>query len=236
VLGTTLGHHPATFSNDLEGRIAWGAPRRVRLVASGVDSRYNLVDELGGFSTTRDLRLQAETTRLIGWHLRGSIERSDLEYLSVGGDIKSDTTNYSVQVQQRRLALSVGHQDLTGAGALFPAIVSAEEWLSTQLPLSELVATPLLNRISHVTTAAATVHVRRQLDVSADYMSERDQLTSSQEKFRTMDVSARYHLGKFGIQAGFGSYRMENATVPMPTTGNSLNRYFVRVTRDFKIF
>ena len=147
VLGTTLGHHPATFSNDLEGRVAWGNTRRVRLIASGIDSRYNLVDELGGFSTNRDLRLQAETTRLFGWHLRGSAERARLEYLSVGGDIVSDTTNYSAQLQQRRLSLSVGHQDLTGVGALFPAIVSAEEWLSTQLPLSELVATPLLNRL-----------------------------------------------------------------------------------------
>ena len=178
VLGTTLGRHPATFSNDLEGRVGWGKTRRVRLVASGVDSRYNLVDQLGGFSTNRDLRLQAETTRLFGWHLRGSADRARLEYLSVGGDIVSDTTNYSAQLQQRRVSLSVGHQTLTGVGALFPAIVSAEEWLSTQLPLSELVATPLLNRLSHVNTAAVTVRVRKQLDVSADYNSEKDQLTT----------------------------------------------------------
>jgi hypothetical protein len=155
--------------------------------------------------------------------------------MSVSGDIKSDTTNYSAQVQQRRLALSVGHQTFAGAGALFPAIVSAEQFLSIPLPLSELVTTPLLNRISHVDTAAATLRVRRQFDVSADFTSERDQLALSQEKFRTVDVSARYRVGKFGIQAGFGSYRIENATVSLPT-GNLLNRYFVRLSRDFKIF
>ena len=177
LLGTTLGHHPATFSNDVEGRVAWGDPRRVRLVASGVDSRYNLVDELGGFSSTRSLRLQAETTRLFGWHLRGSAERARLEYLSVSGDIKSDTTNYTAQIQQRRLSLSGGHQTLAGAGALFPAVVSAEQWLSIPLPLSELVATPLLNRIARVDTATAALRLRRQFDVAADYMSERDLLS-----------------------------------------------------------
>ena len=77
--------------------------------------------------------------------------------------------------------------------------------------------------------------MRKNLDVSADYNSEKDQLTSSLVKFRTMDVSARYYLGKFGIQAGYGSYRTENAIVAIQT-GNSLNRYFLRVTRDFKIF
>ena len=235
VLGTTLGHHPATFSNDLEGRVSWGAPRRVRLVASGVDSKDNLVDQLGGFSTNRSLRLQAETSRFFGWHLRGSAERARLEYLSVSGDIKSNTTNYAAQVEQRRLALSVGHQTLAGAGALFPAILSAQQFLSIPLPLSELVATPLLNRLSRVDTAAATLRVRKQFDVSADYMSERDQLALSQPKFRTVDVSARYRVGKVRVQAGFGSYRIENITVPV-RTGNFLNRYFLRVTRDFKIF
>jgi len=235
MLVTTLGHHPATFSNDVEGRVGWGDIRRVRLVASGVDSRYNLVDQLGGFSSTRSLRLQAETSRLFGWHLLGRAERARLEYLSVGGDIKTDTTNYAAQVQQRRLALSVGRQTFAGAGALFPSIVSSEQWLSTELPLSELVATPLLNQLSRVDTAAAALRVRKQFDISADYNSERDVLALSEPKFRTVDVSARYHLGKVGIQAGFGSYRIENITVPS-RTGNLLNRYFLRVTRDFKIF
>ncbi len=235
LLGTTLGHHPATFSNDVEGRVAWGAPRRVRLVASGVDSRDNLVDELGGFSSTRSLRLQAETTRLFGWHLGGSAERARVEYLSVAGDIKSDTTNYTAQIQGRRLSLSGGHQTLAGAGALFPAVVSAEQWLSIPLPLSELVATPLLNRIERVDTATAALRLRRQIDVAADFMLEKDLLSSSEAKFRTIDVSARYHVGKVRIQAGFGSYEIENTAVPS-RTGNLVNRYFLRVTRDFKIF
>jgi hypothetical protein len=200
-----------------------------------VDSRYNLVDQLGGFSANRSVRMQAETSRLFGWHLRGSAERARLEYLSVGGDIKSNTTNFAAQVDKRRLALSGGHETLAGAGALFPAIVSAQQWLSLPLPLSELVATPLLNRLSRVNTAAATLRVLRQLDVSADYMSERDVLALSQPKFRTVDVSGRYHVGKLSIQAGFGSYRIENATVAL-RTGNFLNRYFLRVSRDFKVF
>jgi hypothetical protein len=193
------------------------------------------VDQLGGFSTNRSARLQAETTRLFGWHLRGSAERTMVEFLSASGDIKSNSTNFSAQVQQRRLSLSGSHQTLTGVGALFPAVVAAEQWLSVPLPLNELVATPLLNRLSHVTTAAATLRVRQQFDVSADYMNERDVLALSQPKFRTVDVGARYRVGKVRIQAGFGQYRIENITVPV-RTGNFLNRYYLRVTRDFKIF
>jgi hypothetical protein len=233
--GTNLGHHPTTFSNDVDGRVAWGDPRRVRLIASGVDSRYNLVDELGGFSTNRALRLQAETTRLFGWHLQGNAERARVEFLSASGEIKSNSTNFSVQMQQKRVALSAGRQALAGEGALFPALVSAEEWLSIPLPLNELVATPLLNRLSHVDTAGLVLRVRRQLDVSADYMNERDVLALSQPKFRTADVSARYRVGKVSVQAGFGNYRIENIAIPV-RTGNFLNRYFIRVTRDFKIF
>ncbi len=234
LLGTTLGHHPTTFSNDLQGRVGWGDPGRLRLLATGMDSRYNLVDELGGFSSTRSLRLQAESSRLFGWYVRGTAERARLEYLGVSGDIKSDTTNYAAQVQHQRLSLSAGHQDLVGAGALFPAIINAEQFLSVPLPLSELVATPLLNRISRVDTATAALRVRAQLDVAADYMSERDLLSSSQAKFRTADISARYRVGKIRIQVGFGSYEIENITVPVQT-GNLLNRYFFRITRDFKI-
>jgi hypothetical protein len=233
--GTNLGHHPTTFSNDVDGRVAWGNPRRLRLVASGIDSRDNLVDELGGFTTNRTARLQAENSRLRGWHVRGNVERTRVEFLSVSGDVKSDTTNYSAQIEGRRLSLSGGHQTSTGAGALFPAIVTAEQWLTIPLPLNELVATPLLNRLSHTDTAAATFRVLKQFDVSADYMNERDVLALSQPRFRTTDFSARYRVGKVSIQAGFGYYRIENITIPL-RTGNAFNRYYLRVTRDFKIF
>ena len=234
LMGTTLDHHPTSFSNDLEGRVGWGDPRRVRLVASGLDSKYNLVIQLGAFTSNRSLRLQAETTRLFGWHLRGSVERARVEYLSVSGDIKSDSTNFTGQIEQRRVAFSVGRQTSAGAGALFPAIVAVEQTISVPLPLSELVATPLLNRFSHVDTAMLILHVRRQLDVLADFMSERDVLTLSQARFLTAEVSGRYQLGKLGIQAGFGSYRISNVVAPTQT-GTLLNRYFLRVTRDFKI-
>jgi hypothetical protein len=233
--GTNLGHHPTTFSNDVDGRVAWGKPRRVRVVLSGVDSRYNLVDELGGFTTNRNARLQVETSRFRGWHLRGSVERERVEFLSVSGDVKSNSTNFSAQIEGRRLSVGAGHQILSGAGALFPAIVSAEQWLSIPLPLNELVATPLLNRLSHVDTVSAAFRVRKQFDVSADYMNERDVLALSQPRFRTAEVSARYHIGKVSIQAGFGEYRVENITIPL-RTGNSLNRYYLRVMRDFRIF
>jgi hypothetical protein len=66
-------------------------------------------------------------------------------------------------------------------------------------------------------------------------MSESDVLATSQPRFRTADVSGRYRVGKVNIQAGFGYYRIENITIPL-RNGNSLNRYYIRVTRDVKIF
>lgn len=124
---------------------------------------------------------------------------------------------------------------MVGVGALFPAIVSSEQFLSVPLPLSELVATPLLNRLSHVDTAAGSFRLRRQLDIAGDFMSERDVLNLSRPSFRTIDVNVRYHLGKVGIEGGVGSYRLENIAIPI-RTGNLLNRYYVRVSREFKIF
>jgi hypothetical protein len=237
VLGTTLGNHPETFSNDVQGRVGWGDPGRLRLVASGVDTRDNIVDQLGGFSNTRSVRMEAESTGLRGWQLRGTAERVRLEYLSVSGDITSDNTNYGVQIQQRRLTLGGGRQTSAGAGALFPAVVTAETWLSNPLPLNELVGTPLLNRIAHTDTAAASLRLGARFDVMAEYNSERDQLATSEPSFRTMDVTARYRVGKVVVQFGAGSYRIENIAVPGPgQTGNLVNRVFLRVTRDFKLF
>jgi hypothetical protein len=233
-MGTTLGHRPTTFSNDLEGRVGWGDPRRVRLVASGVDTKNNLVIQLGAFASNRSLRMQAETTRFFGWHLRGSVERARVEYLSVSGDVKSDATNFTGQIEQRRLSFGVAHQTSAGAGALFPATVAALQTISIPLPLSELVATPLLNRISHVDTATLILHVRRQFDVAADFLSEKDVLALSQARFLTGEISGRYHLGKIGIQGGFGSYRVSNDVAPA-RTGTLMNRYFLRVSRDFNL-
>jgi hypothetical protein len=234
LMGTTLDHHPTTFSNNFEGRVAWGDPRRVRLVASGVDSKYNLVIQLGAYTTNQELRMQAETTRLLGWHLRGAVERVHLEYLSVSGDVKTDATNFTGQIEHRRVALSLGHETSSGAGALFPGIVATEQEISVPLPLSELVATPLLNRVSRVDTAALILHLRRQLDVLADFMSEKDVLTLSRARFLTAEVSGRYRLGKIGIQVGFGSYRISNVVSPAES-GTLFNRYFFRVTRDFRL-
>lgn len=234
-MGTNIGNRNNTFSNDWEGRLAWGNVRRVRLSAMGRASKLNLVEQLGGFSQNKMLRLEAVTARLRPFRLRASAERSHVEFLNQGGNTQQDFTNFSAQLSHPRFSLGATRSLGSGAGALFPEDIRLRSLISIQLPLEQLIYTPLLDRTTRTTSANFLFHLNHSLDISASWRQEKNILKTSDQNFRIFDVHGRYRIGKVTLEAGFGKFNTNIAMI-QARTGTKINRAYLRVARDFKIF
>jgi hypothetical protein len=235
LLGTNFGNRNNTFSNDWEGRLAWGNVRRVRLSGMGRSSKLNLVEQLGGFSQNSLARLEAVTASLRPFRLRASAERSHLAFLNQGGNTEQDFTNFSGELSHPRFSLGASRSLGSGFGALFPEDVRLRPLVSTPLPLDQLIYTPLLDRTSRVTAANFLFHLNHSLDISATWRQEKNILSTSDQNFRIFDVHGRYRIGKVTLEAGFGKFDT-NVIIVQGQTGTRINRAYVRVARDFKIF
>jgi len=231
-LGTNFGNHQGTFSNDFFGRIAWGDVRRVRLSANGDYSRFNLVQQLNGFSEDRRIRVEAETRRWNDWMFRLYGERSYIELLNLAGDIRQDTTGLGFQVDHPRFSLSGSHSMQDGAGALFP--VSQQQLpISEPLPTNLLFGTPLLDRNARSNAATLILKLRPNLDFNAQYRDENDILTATRFYFQEEDVRIRYRLGRVSMDLGYGRFRNDSFLQPN-SSGLRTNRILFRIARDFR--
>jgi hypothetical protein len=107
--------------------------------------------------------------------------------------------------------------------------------LSLPLPVEQLVDTPLLDRTTRITALQGALRLVRNLDLYAQWRSERNLFASSTQKFRVLDARLRYRIGKLSLDAGWARYRSAIA-MPESLSGLRVNRYFFRVARDFKVF
>ncbi len=235
LMGTSLGNTADTFSNNFDGRLGWGDVRRLRLAGTARYSKFNLVDQLGGFTEERRVRLELQTARLRPFRVLFSADRGYLELLNVSGDTKQDVTNLSGQVSHSRLAFSYTRTLGEGAGALLPSLVQLRKRITIPLPLDQLVFTPLLDRTTRSNAISLMIRPISSLDLSGYWRSEFNLLASAELRFRQSDIRARYRLGKFAFEAGFGTFRTE-ILGPRQPSGLRINRYFLRVARDFQVF
>jgi hypothetical protein len=232
---TNRNAHAHTFSNDLEGRVAWGKVRTLRLTGLARYSKLNLVEQLNGFSKERRFRLEATTEWLRPFRLDVAAEQLRVALLNLGGRTEINTTNFNVQLSHRRGSLAASQTLGEGAGAVFPADVMAGRRLSLPLPVEQLVDTPLLDRTTRITALQGALRLVRNLDLYAQWRSERNLFASSTQKFRVLDARLRYRIGKLSLDAGWARYRSAIA-MPESLSGLRVNRYFFRVARDFKVF
>ncbi len=235
LMGTNLGNRTHTLSNEAEGRLGWGDARHVRLLATARYGKLNLVDQLGGFSRDRRLRLEAETSRLHRLVLRFTAEHTSTELLNLSGDTRFDATNLGLHLDHRRISLGIVRTLGEGAGALFPEDVRRRQLITIPLPLGVLFFTPLLDRTTRTTAAFLVLRLRRNLDLSGNWRLERNVFSTSTQRFRQAELLARYRLGKFTFESGFSNYRTEVLAAPR-LTGTNINRYLLRVARDFMVF
>lgn len=224
-----------TFSNDWEGRVAWGKVHTLRLTGSARYSKLNLVEQLNGFSQDRRFRLEATTERLRSFRLDAAAEHLRVALLNLGGRTEINTTNFNVQLSHRRGSLAVSRTLGEGAGAVFPADVIAGRRLSLPLPVGQLIDTPLLDRTTRITALQGALRLARNLDLYAQWRTERNLFASSTQKFRILDARLRYRIGKLSLDAGWARYRSAIA-MPESLSGLRVNRYFFRIARDFQVF
>jgi len=233
-VGTSKGRSASSFSNNFDGRVAWGEERNLRLTGSGRISRMNIVEQIGGFSEEREFSLQGVTRRLRSFTVRGGAGRTRVELLNFSGQTAQSFTNYDLGIEHKKFGLSYSQNLGDGAGAVFPGVVREPDLLIFPLPISTLIGTPLLNRTTRAKSANFVLRLNHSLDLRANWRVEKDLFFVSRQDYRNYEIMARYRIGKVTIEGGLGSYR---ALVDSAQTisGNKLNRYYLRIARDFRI-
>jgi hypothetical protein len=141
---------------------------------------------------------------------------------------------YSAAAEHRLFALSYSNSFVDGAGALFPLGLIDQQFLVIPLPISQLVATPLLNRKTHAQTVSLLAKPRRRLEVAVAWRTEDTQLLESEQTFDVLQADARYRLGKFTLEGGYWR-NINDVTVITGLVGNRLSLWYFRIGRDFKI-
>ncbi|MBZ5541958.1 MAG: hypothetical protein LAN61_15690 [Acidobacteriia bacterium] len=233
--GTTLARSPNSWSNSFLGRIGWGNVRSVRLTGSAQDTRLNLVEQIGGFTAEKRVGVEAETHIVKYFRLRGGAEYSQVDLLNVSGNTRSKSTTYSIQADQRLFSLAFTSSFMDGAGALFPLGLIDRQFLVIPLPISQLLATPLLDRTTHSQGLSIIGRPERRLDVLFSWRKEDTQLVASDQTYNYLQASARYRLGRFSLEGGY-SRNINNVIVITGLTGNRLAMWYLRIGRDFRIF
>lgn len=234
-MGTNFSNNAHTWSNDVDTRVGWGNVRRLHLTGSYRYSKYNYVQQIGGFSTDNRFGMEAETTALPGFRLRGGVEHGKLELLNISGNIANTYTNYSAQIETRKIILTALRGLNDGAGALFPSNLIQYQFITVPLPIQQLAATPLLGRFTRVSSVGVTARLRRNLDLGADWRRENDLLFAALQNYRIWEVRAEYRLGKITLDGGVGNmFTQVNTNVN--TSGLRINRYYFRIRRDFNFF
>jgi hypothetical protein len=123
---------------------------------------------------------------------------------------------------------------LDGAGALVPLGLIDHQFLVVPLPIGQLVATPLLNRNTHAQSVSFLGRPRRRLEVRLAWRTEDTVLAASEETFNVLQADARYRLGKFTVEGGYGR-NLNDVTIITGVNGTRLALWYFRIGRDFKL-
>lgn len=232
--GTTLDNSPNSWSNSFSGRAGWGDVRWARLTAYGQITRLNLVEQIGGFTDEKRIGMEAETHRVRYFRLRATGEYSQIALLNLSGDTRTKNRLFSLQADQRRFSLVYTHAAMDGAGAIFPLGLIDRQFLVVPLPVSELIATPLLNRSTTSNSVNLIARPRRRLDAMVTWRVEDTQLATFRQKFNILQADARYHLGKVSLEGGYS--RNLNELAAITGLGSTrLSIWYFRIGRDFRI-
>jgi hypothetical protein len=102
------------------------------------------------------------------------------------------------------------------------------------LPLQSLVSSPLLNRTGNNIGLSGFFNWRRWV-INGSFTRENDLLSATEQKYNIVDITVRYTLGKFTLDAGYGR-NVLNTGLPPLVSGTTFNRFRFRITRSFTIF
>lgn len=235
LIGTNFENQAHTLSHDVDARAGWGDVKSLHLLGTFHVGRLNFVQQLGGFSHDQRYGLQVETMRFARLHLTLGAERGTLEILNLSGDLNTTYTNFLAQLESRKFTIVANRSLGDGSGALFPADIGQRQFITEPLPIDQLAGTPLLNRTSRVTSASFMYRPKFNLNMTAEWRKENDLLFSSKEDYRIWEVRGRYELGRLTFEAGLGNLRTEVTSFGNPS-GLAINRYWVRIRRDFRFF
>lgn len=235
LMGTNYGNHTHTFSNEAHGRAAWGDPSAFRLTFFGDYNKFNLVDQINGFTENHRIGAEVQTMWPKGFRWRFTAGRSYVEMLNISGNVEQYGNDLGAQFDQKHFSLGYTHMLTAGAGALFPEPLGPRTMITLPLPIHELVATPLLNRTTRLDAANLVLRLNRNLDLRGELRQERDYLATSDFSFRLLQIRLRYRVGKFTFEGSYGHFINDTISNSL-LSGLHTDLYRLRVARDFRLF
>ncbi len=232
--GTTLENQPNQWSNSFMGRIGWGDVRYVHLVATVADENLNLIEQIGGFTRQKRATGELETQRVKRFRLRAGADWTQVEILNISGDTRNKTVTYSASGEHRLFMISYSKVSSDGVGAVFPVGLINPQILVVDLPINQLIFTPLQNRIMRADQVNFLLRPRRRLEAAVAWRNEHDIFATSEQTYNLLQADARYRIGKFTVEGGYSRnlYDVTNLTGP---TGTRLAVWYFRIGRDFRV-
>jgi len=199
------------------------------------DERHDVLPQiLGSYMDSRRAALTVETGRFGNWRLIGGVDYSKYDTLTVGGRFKNDGWGFNAGARKESYGVRFFREHSSGVGSIFSNPFNSNVYL-VNLPIAFLATSPLLDRTTTVTGLSGYLYWHRWV-INGTMSRERDLFSATNQQFNYIDVDARYTLGKFTFDFGYGRNVLNTGLIGDPLNGTVFNRFRIRLTRSFTIF
>ena len=210
-----------------------GSLQRLRYTGK-VEYNHDILPQvLGSYNNSLRAGVLAETLRWGDWRLTAGADYTKYDTLTIGGLFNNKTVGFNLGASTIKYGLRGFYNHFTGDGAIFPVSLTMNTYL-IDLPLQSLVSSPLLNRTGNNIGLSGFFNWRRWV-INGSFTRENDLLSATEQKYNIVDITVRYTLGKFTLDAGYGR-NVLNTGLPPLVSGTTFNRFRFRITRSFTIF
>jgi hypothetical protein len=231
---SNFGQQANALADNYGVSVARGNVQTVRWTGT-FEGRHDVLPQiLGSYMDTRRAALTAETGRFGDWRLLGGVDYSQNDSLTVGGRFKNDGWGFNAGARKENYGFRFYREHTSGIGSIFSNPFNANVYL-VNLPLTYLVSSPLLDKTTTVTGLSGYFYWHRWV-INGTMSRERDLFSTTNQQFNFIDFDARYKLGKFTFDFGYGRNVLNTGLIGDPLNGTVFNRFRIRVTRSFTIF
>jgi hypothetical protein len=231
---SNFGQHADALADNYGFSVGRGNVQTIRWTGT-FDGRHDVLPQIiGSYMDTRRAALTAETGRLRNWRLLGGVDYNQNNTLTVGGRFKNDGWGFNAGARKENYGFRFYREHSSGVGSIFSNPFNAGVYL-VDLPIAYLASSPLLDKTTTVNGLTGYFYWHCWT-ANGTLTRERDLFSTTNQQFNYVDVDARYKLGKFTFDFGYGRNVLNTGLIGEPLNGTVFNRFRIRLTRSFTIF